>query len=80
MFNKFKNILECQEYQKYTKDAVCIPTAPLISGGDNAKDHEFPHFALLGYGHGDNSWNFKCGGSLISENYILTSASCLNFR
>ncbi|XP_045540983.1 serine protease snake [Papilio machaon] len=47
----------------------------LIVGGMNASSGEFPHMALLGYEQGkDILWS--CGGSVISERYILTAGHC----
>ena len=54
---------------------ICDQSTPLIVGGTTAKKHEFPHYALLGYRINGNI-GFLCGGSLISENYILTAAHC----
>ncbi|XP_070521128.1 serine protease snake-like isoform X2 [Cardiocondyla obscurior] len=48
---------------------------PLIIGGVQAKQAEFPHMAVIGYGKEDVSW--QCGGSIISENFILTAAHCM---
>ncbi|XP_012524177.2 serine protease snake [Monomorium pharaonis] len=48
---------------------------PLIIGGIQAKHAEFPHMAVIGYGNSDVSW--QCGGSVISENFILTAAHCM---
>lgn len=47
----------------------------LIVGGEEAKLKEFPHMAALGYSeNGSIEWN--CGGSLISEYFVLTAAHC----
>ncbi|XP_039451785.1 serine protease snake-like [Culex pipiens pallens] len=56
----------------------CSETVDLIVGGEAAKPGEFPHQALLGYpdADGPEGYRFDCGGSLISERFILTAAHC----
>lgn len=38
---------------------------------------KYPWVALLGYEGRDNQITYKCAGSLINEQYVLTSAFCL---
>ncbi|XP_063391047.1 serine protease snake-like [Cydia fagiglandana] len=47
----------------------------LIVGGQDAKRDEFPHMALLIFGDG-SSTSTVCGGTIISENFILTAGHC----
>ncbi|CAD7092800.1 unnamed protein product [Hermetia illucens] len=55
-------------------------TVPLIVGGEFAKLREFPHMALLGYEQTDGSTAWSCGGTLISDQYVLTAGHCLRTR
>uniref|UniRef100_U5ERT1 Putative trypsin-like serine protease n=1 Tax=Corethrella appendiculata TaxID=1370023 RepID=U5ERT1_9DIPT len=56
----------------------CDHSVPLIVGGEKAKIGEFPHMAALGYKNSDNGKiEFRCGGTLISEHFILTAGHCL---
>ncbi|KXJ82932.1 hypothetical protein RP20_CCG010586 [Aedes albopictus] len=53
-------------------------SASLIVGGTPAKPKEFPHMAALGWRRpSDNTTFFRCGGTLISERFIMTAAHCL---
>ena len=51
-------------------------TLPLIVGGELAKLGEFPHMAAIGYRNladQRSSYEFRCGGSLISEYFVITA-------
>merc|ERR1712062_62473 len=55
-------------------------TSQDIFGGDDVQDHEFPWMAALVYETTSPNTNHSvvaCGGSLISDNVILTAAHCL---
>lgn len=81
--------LECEQYSKYVNDkpifpfghekygvAQCDPIVmPLIVGGLKADRTEFPHMAAIGYGN-PSEIEYLCGGSLISEKFIMTAAHC----
>ncbi|XP_025835383.1 uncharacterized protein LOC108736795 [Agrilus planipennis] len=87
-----KSKQKCKEYSKYVfeeqysfvlvtnskvkADTCAVKALELIVGGEKAAPREFPHMALIGFDEdGEKVW--KCGGSLISERYILTAAHCL---
>lgn len=53
---------------------------PLIIGGEDALVREFPHMALLGYGKTESTRNWSCGGTLISEEFVLTAGHCIFSR
>ncbi|XP_051162811.1 serine protease snake-like isoform X2 [Leptopilina boulardi] len=72
--NALRKSEENGDYKPVSKCGI-IET-PLIIGGIKAKPQEFPHMAVIGYGKG-NEISWQCGGSLISENFILTAAHCV---
>ncbi|CAH1365893.1 unnamed protein product [Tenebrio molitor] len=79
---------KCKEYSKYVNDIIRPPILkrnecdhkvdPLIIGGELANIREFPHMAAIGYKNNSDKVRWLCGGTILSEQYILTAAHCLH--
>lgn len=55
---------------------TCDISAGLITGGIEANPREFPHMAAIAYKDERGDVAFGCGGSLISDWFVLTAAHC----
>jgi len=64
-------------YEDFDDDDCTIDSTTLVIGGEKADPQEFPHMALIGFDDGSGGKLWKCGGSLISERFVLTAAHCL---
>ncbi|CAH2234538.1 jg1678 [Pararge aegeria aegeria] len=65
-----------RECQKISERGL-PPLSLHIIGGEIANLGEFPHMAALGYERSDG-YDFQCGGSLISDTFILSAAHCVD--
>lgn len=58
------------------KDSCYKRVSELIIGGKEAIPREFPHMALLGI-EKDSKIEWMCGGTLISEDFVMTAGHCI---
>uniref|UniRef100_A0A1Q3FR26 Putative trypsin-like serine protease n=1 Tax=Culex tarsalis TaxID=7177 RepID=A0A1Q3FR26_CULTA len=76
MPNERQSLDDCHlRYYKYgLRDYV---TGPIFNETKSASK-EFAHLAAVGQTRNDGTVRWTCGGSLIWENYVLTSVRCTN--
>ncbi|KAJ3656634.1 hypothetical protein Zmor_015693 [Zophobas morio] len=71
---------KCREYTSHTKEEQLCGhyIVKRVVGGVPTGRTDFPHMAALGYPiESSDKYRWLCGGSVISEQYILTAAHCL---
>ncbi|XP_017772374.1 PREDICTED: venom protease [Nicrophorus vespilloides] len=61
-----------------TRNECGFKAVKLVVGGSKAEPKEFPHMAAIGFDVGSGERGYHCGGSLISERFVLTAAHCIN--
>lgn len=70
-----------QRFSLPTNDAnkcgMSNATHSKVVGGVNAQLNAWPWMTILGYRSADQTTRFQCGGSLITQQHVMTAAHCV---
>lgn len=67
--------LRCLEYTKNVQSCGHM-VKDLVVGREFADSREFPHAALIGHENDISDFDYNCVGSLITDKFVLSVASC----
>ncbi|BFF90702.1 serine protease snake [Drosophila madeirensis] len=75
--NIFLDMEKKMDAQNYNKTAEMEDLQDDFNGRSIVAPGQYPHMAALGFRNENHEIDYKCGGSLISEYFVLTAAHCL---
>uniref|UniRef100_A0A1B6KQM2 Peptidase S1 domain-containing protein n=2 Tax=Graphocephala atropunctata TaxID=36148 RepID=A0A1B6KQM2_9HEMI len=86
MYQPTGRLPQCQSDGTWSEPISCIPECgvvypegvePLILHGTKVEAGQWPWAAAIFVRESDNTWKFRCGGTLVSDNAIITAAHCV---